>query len=154
MVANEDALEAIGNARYIILGPGDLFTSVISNLIVGGIPEAILASRAKKIYVCNIMTEPGETTGFQVSDHIREINKYLGQDVLDYVLCSSTAFTESALKAYARLNQFPVMEKDPEAVKQITRARLIWADVASEHELVRHDSLKLAVELKKIMDEK
>lgn len=154
VVANEDALEAIANARYLILGPGDLFTSVISNLIVGGIPEAIRATRAKKIYICNIMTEPGETTGFQVSDHIREINKYLGQDILDYVLCSSTAYTEAALKTYAKLNQFPVTEKNPEAIRQITRARLIWADVASEHELVRHDSLKLAAELKKIMDEK
>ncbi len=154
VLANGEALEAIYNARFIILGPGDLFTSVISNLIVGGIAQAIVASRAKKIYVCNIMTELGETTGFQVSDHVREIIKYLKEDALDYVVCSSTIFSEASLKAYAGQRQFPVIEKSPAVLKKLTRARVIWADLASDHELVRHDSLKLAAELKKVMDEK
>lgn len=152
--ANADALEAIRSASFIILGPGDLFTSVISNLIVGGISPAIAASKAKKIYVCNIMTELGETTGFQVSDHVREINKYLKEDALDYVVCSSTTFSEASLKIYAEQNQFPVVEKSLAILKNQTHARVIWADLASEHELVRHDSLKLAAELKKIMDDK
>lgn len=150
--AHPDALDALENARYILLGPGDLFTSVISNLIVRGIAEAVVRSRAKKIYVCNIMTEPGETNQFQVSDHVREITKYLGRDCLDYVLCSSTQFSEAALKNYALKKQQPVVEKNTSDLDKATAARIIWEDVASEDELVRHDALKLASAVKKIVD--
>ena len=151
--ANPDALEAILNADFIILGPGDLFTSVIPNLIVDGIGDAIRASQSKKIYICNVMSEPGETTGFQVSDHVREIVKYLKKDVLDYVICPSTKFSESSLARYQKKMQVPVIEEDPGKIKELTGAKLIWADVASETELVRHDSLKLAAEIKKIVGE-
>lgn len=149
--ATLEAKEVLSNAHFIILGPGDLFTSIISNLIVGGIAEAITESRAKKIYICNVMTKAGETTDFQVSDHVREIVKYLKRDCLDYVLCSSTRFSRHALKVYAHKAQYPVIEKIPKKLKEISRAKVVFADVASESELVRHDSLKLAQEIKKIM---
>ncbi len=152
-MANPDALEALLNADYIILGPGDLYTSVISNLIVDGIADAIRASQGKKIYICNVMTKPGETTGFQASDHVREIIKYLKADALDYILCPSTQFSEVSLERYHKKNQVPVVEKHPEKFKALTKAKIIWADVASETELVRHESLKLAVEIKKIVGE-
>lgn len=150
--ANPDALEALFNARFIILGPGDLFTSVISNLIVGSIADAITSSRARKIYICNVMTKPGETTDFSVGDHVREIIKYLKKDALDYVLCSSTRFSEASLEKYAGQNQIPVVENFPARLNEITRAEILWADIASETELVRHDSVKLAAELKKILE--
>ncbi|MBI4549372.1 MAG: uridine diphosphate-N-acetylglucosamine-binding protein YvcK [Candidatus Omnitrophica bacterium] len=150
--ATAEALEAIAGARYIFLGPGDLFTSVISNFIVQGVSEAICSSRAKKIYVCNIMTEPGETTGFQAADHVREIVKYLGRDCLDFVLLSNTPFSAGAKEAYASQKQFPVRSGGAECWSDCTRARIIEADVASENVLVRHDSLKLASEIKKILE--
>lgn len=150
--ANPEALEALKSARYIILGPGDLFTSIISNLVVDGIREAILSSPAKKIYICNVMTKPGETTDFKVSDHIREINKYLQKDVLDYVLCSSSQFSYEALKRYAQKNQVPVIELSNKSLEEVTRAQRVWADMVCERELVRHDSLKLAAEIKKIIE--
>lgn len=150
--ANPDALEAILNAKYIVLGPGDLFTSIIPNFIVSGISEAICSSRAKKIYICNVMTKPGETTDFSVSDHVREIVKYLGKDVLDYILCSSTQLSLASLKRYSMMNQGPVIEKDFAALAKITKAKAISADVSSEKEFVRHDSLKLAGEIKKIIE--
>ncbi len=150
--ANPDALEALFSAHVILIGPGDLFTSLVSNLIVEGISEAILASSAKKIYICNVMTKPGETTNFQVSDHVREIVRYLKKDVLDYVLCSSTHITSDALIHYATQHQIPVTEKSSEVLRQVTRAHAVWADVASETELVRHDSLKLTSEIKKILE--
>ena len=149
---NPDAIEAIYNARYILIGPGDLYTSLISNLIVEGVGEAICASRAKKIYICNVMTKPGETTNFQVSDHIRELNKYLKKDVLDFVICPSTTFSQEVLDTYSKQGQKPVWEASPKDLGQVTRAKIIWADVASEQELVRHDSLKLAAEIKKIIE--
>lgn len=150
--ANPEALEALRNAKYIILGPGDLFTSIVSNLVVGGIREAIVSSKAKKIYICNVMTKPGETTDFKASDHIREINKYLGKDVLDYVLCSSSQFSYQALKRYAQKNQVPVIELSNKNLEEATQAKIVWADMISEAELVRHDSLKLAGEIKKILE--
>lgn len=147
---NPLALEALRRARYIILGPGDLYTSVISNLVVPGIAETIASSRAKKIYVCNVMTKAGETSGFQVSDHVREIIKYLKADCLHYVLCSSSRFSKDSLKHYATQGQIPVVEYHKKNISKYTAAKIMWADVASESELVRHDSLKLAMELKKI----
>lgn len=151
VLGNPDAMEALYNAQLIILGPGDLYTSVISNLIVGGVAEAINASKAKKIYICNVMTKPGETTDFQVSDHVRAIVGYLKQDSLDYVLASTTGFTKTALEIYEKKNQVPVIEKNPSELARSTKAEILWADVASESELVRHDSLKLAIELKNII---
>lgn len=150
--ANPDALEAIMNAKLIILGPGDLFTSIIPNFIASGISEAICTSRAKKVYICNVMTKPGETTDFTVTDHVREIVKYLRQDVLDYVVTSSTQFSKSSLEKYSLKDQGPVIEKDPGGFSLVTKAKLIAADVASEKELLRHDSLKLAGEIKKILE--
>ncbi|MCM8775056.1 MAG: uridine diphosphate-N-acetylglucosamine-binding protein YvcK [Candidatus Omnitrophica bacterium] len=150
--ANPDAIQALYNARFIILGPGDLYTSVISNLIVGGIAEAVTSSRAKKIYVCNVMTKPGETTGFEVSDHVREIVRYLKKDCLDYIICSSTSFSTASLELYAQKGQVPVIEKSENVLGKLTKAEIIWADVASDSILVRHDSLKLAGELKKIFE--
>jgi len=152
--AHPDALETLAGASVIILGPGDLFTSIISNLIVRGIAESIRNSKARKIYVCNIMTEPGETNHFQVSDHVREINKYLGADCLDDVICSSTVFSEEALKSYALKKQQPVAENEGAVLNAVTRAAIHWKDVASEDELVRHDSLKLAGVIREILDQK
>ena len=81
------------------------------------------------------------------------IIKYLKKDVLDYVLCPSTGFSEASLERYKKKNQVPVVEKHPEKLKNLTKAAILWADVASETELVRHDSLKLAAAVKKIIQE-
>lgn len=149
---NPEALEAILKARYLILGPGDLFTSILCNLTVSNIVDAIVQSPAKKIYICNVMTKPGETTDFSVSDHVAEITKYMGKDVLDYVVCSSSQFSYEALKRYSEKKQVPVIEVSAKKLEAATRAEIIWADVVSEAELVRHDSLKLASEIRKIID--
>ena len=150
-LATPDALEAIYNAHYVILGPGDLFTSVISNLIVKGVGEAICNSPAKKIYICNIMGKPGETYNYSSFDHVFEIIKYLGKDVLDYVLQSSTLFSEASKEKYALKQQYPVAASSQEQFLKITRAKIISEDIASEEELVRHDSLKLSGAIKKLL---
>ncbi len=142
--ANPDALSAILSADLLLIGPGDLFTSVIATLTVAGIPEAICASRARKVYICNLMTKPGETSGFTAADHIQEVVRYLGADVLDDVVVSNTAFSEEALRQYALKDQEPVHLGDAARVKRVTRARIITADVGLEEELVRHHSVKLA----------
>ncbi|MDP3919900.1 MAG: uridine diphosphate-N-acetylglucosamine-binding protein YvcK [Candidatus Omnitrophota bacterium] len=150
--ANSEALDAIRHARFIVLGPGDLYTSVISNLIVEGVAPEIRRSKAKKIYICNVMTKPGETTDYTVSDHIREVVKYLGKDCLDYVFCSSTQLSRDLLELYAQKGQAPVIERNLDEFRKITQAVVIPADLSMRAELARHDSLKLATELKKIFD--
>ena len=150
--ADPSAIEALLNAKYIILGPGDLFTSIMANLVVRGIPEAIAASKARKIYICNVMTKPGETTGFQVHDHVEEIVKYLGSDCLDDVICGSTQFSDETLAVYAEKGQIPVMQKEIAKLQEVTKAQIHFEDIVSDRELVRHDSLKLSNIIKGIIE--
>jgi uncharacterized cofD-like protein len=150
--ATSQALRALGRSDYIVLGPGDLFTSIVANLVVTGIPEAVVNSPARKVYVVNVMTEPGETRDFTAADHVRELVRYLGEDCIDHVVCSSTEFAAPALEHYAARGQVPVEVESDEVLAGVTRAQVVRADVASASELVRHDSLKLATEIRKLLD--
>ncbi|HBR14550.1 MAG TPA: hypothetical protein DD723_03270 [Candidatus Omnitrophica bacterium] len=146
-----EAYSAIINADLIIMGPGDLFTSVITNLIVNGFCEAVSNSLARKLYICNLMTKEGETSGFDVRRHVQEMIKYLGEDILDCVLISNTRLSEKAISDYARKNQEPVKLGPWEELHQLTKAKMIVADVGHETQLVRHDSVKLKNEILKII---
>ena len=149
--ANKAALKALWNADLIVLGPGDLFTSVIANLLVEGLPEAIRKSSAKRVFVCNVMTEPGETCGYTAADHVRQVVRYLGTDCLDHIVCSTTRFSAASLAHYSARGQQPVFETNEAPLAEVTRARVFRADVACDSELVRHDSLKLAVAMRDIL---
>ena len=94
------ALEAIHQADLIVIGPGSLFTSVIPNLLVGGISEAIIRSPAKKIYICNIMTEPGETNGYGVEDHVRHLLAHCPGLMLDFVLLNIRSISGAVRHKY------------------------------------------------------
>lgn len=85
----EDTVRAIAEADLITLGPGSLFTSILPNLLVQGIPEALSRSAAIKVYVCNLMTQPGETVGFSVNDHVQTVFSYAPELSLDYVIVNS-----------------------------------------------------------------
>jgi uncharacterized cofD-like protein len=138
------AIKAIKEADYIIMGPGSLYTSVIPNLLVREIADAIAASVVPRIYVCNIMTQPGETQGYTVADHIRAIDLACGQRLFNAVLVHKKSPSERALIRYAQQNSHPVF-LDREAVSQLGR-RIVLANVMHEDETgcVRHDSQKLA----------
>ena len=141
---NVEALSAIIHSDIIIIGPGDLFTSVITNLLVRDIQEAICKAKAKKIYVCNLMTKPGESYGYSVDDHVREIIKYMGADCLDYIIISNTLFSQAALHKYARKRQFPVKLDVARQINRLTKAKIIVADVSHQTDLLRHGSDKMA----------
>jgi uncharacterized cofD-like protein len=147
-----DAYASILNSDAVIIGPGDLFTSVITNLIVGHVAEAIVRTSAKKIYVCNLMTKLGETAHYGAFEHIKEIIDYLGGDYLDYVIISNTRFSAEALKRYKAKGQFPVEVGDLRKIKGITKARIVLADVAHETELVRHNNEKLKNVIGKVLN--
>ena len=151
---NPEAYISIMFSDLVILGPGDLYTSVASNLCLPGIREAIQKTHAKKIYICNVMTKPGETTAYTAADHVREIVKYLGGDYLDYVFLSTTQFSDAAVSEYAKLGQVLVLAQDAQEIQKITKAKVILGDLASEQELVRHDSNKVKNEIEKLLTQK
>ncbi|MDP3791746.1 MAG: uridine diphosphate-N-acetylglucosamine-binding protein YvcK [Candidatus Omnitrophota bacterium] len=149
---NPNSFASIINADIVIMGPGDLYTSVITNLLIGDIRQAVTGTKSKKFYICNIMTKPGETSDFTALDHIKEIVKYLKQDCLDYVIISdNSSLSKGALLRYSRKKQFPVQVGDISEIKRITNAKIIIADVAHETELIRHDNQKIADCLIKII---
>ncbi len=148
-----NAYSAIINSDIVIIGPGDLYTSVITNFLIKDIREAILKSRAKKIYICNLMTKPGETFGYNAFDHISEILRYLKKDCLDYIiLADHKKMHKGALLRYARKGQFPVELGDLVKIRKLTKADIIIADLSQERELIRHDSQKIGNQIAKIIN--
>ncbi|HLD33705.1 MAG TPA: gluconeogenesis factor YvcK family protein [Candidatus Nanoarchaeia archaeon] len=134
--------EAIEHADVIVIGPGDLYSSVIPNLLVEGVSEALQKSRAIKVYVCNLMTKWGETTQFAVSDHVREIVRYAGCPI-DYVICNNHEVKDKKLlHKYAEEKAYPVKVDDNELQK--IGIKVIKDNVMTEPVLIRHDSEKLA----------
>jgi uncharacterized cofD-like protein len=148
---NIDAYSNILNTDLVVIGPGDLFTSVITNLIVEFIPEAIARTKAKKVYICNLMTKPGETAHYGVFEHVREIVKYLGGDHLDYVIVSKTKLSTRACRIYKARGQLPVSLREIKKIESVTKAKIIIADVGHETDLVRHDSEKIKEVVRKIL---
>lgn len=138
----EDAIRAIRRADVIVIGPGDLFTSIIPNLLVEGIAEAVRASEARKIYVCNLMTKHGETDGFTASDFVREIHRYLGGRV-DRVIAHDGSFPNHLLAPYAAKAQQPVVFDDAN-IRQLVPDVIVDKLLAIHQEhLVRHDADRL-----------
>jgi uncharacterized cofD-like protein len=139
------AIRALEEADYIIIGPGSLYTSVIPNLLVPEIRDAIAKVTVPRIYVCNIMTQPGETEGYTVSDHIRAINRVCGKRVFDAVLVQRKSPSPQSLKRYAEGNCHPVF-LDREDVSNCG-CRIVLANVMEEDEnkgYIRHDPYRLA----------
>ena len=139
--ATPAVIEAINKAEYIILGPGSLYTSIIPNLLVPEIRDAIAKSSVPKIYVCNIMTQQGETDGYTVGDHIKAIDKVCGGRIFDAVLVQGRLPSETVLKRYAQKKCHPVY-LDREEVTMLNR-RIVKANVMSEDynsSYIRHDS--------------
>jgi uncharacterized cofD-like protein len=156
--ANLDAVKAIHDAELIIMGPGDLYTSIIPNLLVDGIPEAICKSKAKKIYILNLMTKYGQTFNFSATEHIKTLNKYLGTSV-DYVIVNSGSLPENAIEEYAKQQEFPVIDDLPKVPKYtIIRQDVVANELVEKsaadvlvRSLIRHDSDKLATALFSIL---
>jgi uncharacterized cofD-like protein len=142
------ALEAIADADLIVLGPGSVYTSVIPNLLVPEIARAVAESRAVRCYICNVMTQPGETDGFRASDHIRVIAEHVepyleaGQRIVDHVLVNGTRPDQSALERY-RMSGSEYVEPDYEEISRLGY-RPVKGTFIGHQELVRHDADRLA----------
>ena len=141
----EEAVNALEHADLIVLGPGSLYTSVISNLCVKGISEALLRSEAPKLYVSNVMTQPGETDNYDVKEHIDALCQQVGQDFVDFVICSNEKYSQATLRRYEEQNSKPVKVNKEElkknGIRVLTASNLI--EVSDTH-LVRHNTKVLS----------
>jgi uncharacterized cofD-like protein len=136
-------LEAIEQADAIILGPGDIYTSVLPNLLVEDVSEAINASAAVKIHVCNLMTKLAESAGFKASRFVKLLMEYLGTaEPLDYLIYNDSPFPERLLQRYAADGQFPV-ELDLEECQRVVKS-VLCRPVLAAGVYLRHDPYALA----------
>lgn len=141
---NEDVLKAIEEADYIIMGPGSLYTSIIPNLVISKVSEKIKESNAKKIYVCNVMTQHGETDNYTVSDHIVAINKHVEENIFDLVIANSREFDDSILSKYHKEKQEPV-KIDQEKIKELGIKLIKNNDVGIvDNNTIRHNADKVS----------
>jgi uncharacterized cofD-like protein len=140
---NPAAAEAIREADAIVFGPGDLYTSIVANLAVDGVPEAVRASKARKIFVCNLATKRGESDGFAASDFVRVVREYLGaEDALDTVLINSAPVPARVRQRYEAEGSF-VVDADLEECRRMV-PDVISLQLASAGTYLRHDPDRLA----------
>ena len=149
--AVQSSLDAIRNAEAIVLGPGSLYTSVIPNLLVEGIGDAICRSKAVKIYICNVMTQPGETDGYTPSMHVKAIMDHAGRNAVDYVIVNSTPVPEDLKQKYAETGAYPVVVDD-DALNQLW-VGIIKADLITSKDAIHHDPKKLCDSVMRVVYE-
>jgi len=138
-----EVLEAISEADIIVLGPGSLYTSIIPNLIVDGIAECLKNSKAEKIYVCNIMTQPRETDGYRVSDHIKAIEEHTYKGIIGYCIANTANIPDSYLEKYA-MDGATMVGIDEDVINSMGVSLIKGNFATIRNNLVRHDDQKLA----------
>jgi len=140
--ANPKAITAIKNANLIVIGPGDIYTSILPNFLVSGVTEAVKKSKAKKVYVCNLMTKFGETHGFSAKDFVDTLEKYIGKNLLDYVFLNTKRPSSARIKRYEK--EHAEFVKSEKGDFKDTPYKVITRDLLRPSGFVRHDSVKLA----------
>jgi uncharacterized cofD-like protein len=145
----DEALAAIATADAIIIGPGSVYTSIIPNFLVKRIADAVADSSALKIYVCNVMTQPHETSGFGASDHVRAVIEQAKRRVFDYVLVNTTPPSEELVRRYSSADSFFV-HPDLDSIRAMG-FRPVAGDYLSESAVVRHDPRKLSQSIVRLL---
>jgi len=137
-----EVLDAIHQADLILIGPGSLYTSIIPNLLLSKVKDAILRARATRVYIANLMTQPGETEGYSVADHVRAIYDHTQKGLFDWVVLNRKQVTPRALRRYRAKGSEPV----PTSQAELERMGLgcVTGDLLLEDKVVRHDQRRLA----------
>lgn len=155
---NDDAKKAIEKADFILIGPGDLYTSIIPNILVSGVSEVIKNSKAKKIFVMNLMTKYGQTTNYTATDHVKNLEKYLGVGVIDFILMNSKMPKTATLEWYEDFGENPVKDDIEDTKYTVIRKNLIKDVIipadkndALRRGIIRHDPEKLSREIIEII---
>lgn len=159
---DKDARSALGLADMIIIGPGDLYTNTVANLVVSGVTDAIESSMAKVVFVMNLMTRPGETYGYKASDFLNDLSGYLSADRLDYIVVNTeTSHSPAVLKKYEAEGSTPVEDDlgDKWHLAKVIRARMRASHRPEKSKgdkllrsMVRHDPSLLAKEIVKLIN--
>jgi uncharacterized cofD-like protein len=140
-----EALEAISAADVITIGPGSLYTSIIPNLLVQSVADAIGRARATKIFIANLMTQPGETDGFGFREHLETISRYAPQIPFDYAIVNDRAISSTQAELYRAEGAHQILLEDDAGARNCDRAiEIVRADLLEKGEMVRHDSERLA----------
>lgn len=145
---NEEVIDKIKKSDAIILSMGSVYTSIIPNLLCDEVIQAIDSSNAKIIYVCNVMTQPGETDDFKVSDHINLLNSYLGNKKIDVVITNNGEISHETQMIYETTEQKDLVIIDDDNIKIENVSKPL---IRVENNVIRHDNLKLALEIINIL---
>lgn len=145
----ERALSALAAADLIIIGPGSLYTSVLPNLAIRSIAEALRNAKGLRVYICNVMTQPNETDSYSAQDHLQAIIEHAGL-VVDVMVMNGRRPSEAILSTYATMNQFPV-RFDVEAIHTLG-VTSFFGDIIAEGNFVRHDPAALAQTIFQLYD--
>ncbi|HWZ99127.1 MAG TPA: YvcK family protein [Candidatus Dormibacteraeota bacterium] len=137
-----EAIEAIRHADLILLGPGSLYTSILPNLLIPEIAHAIVRSKAPRVYIANLMTQPGETTGYSLSEHLNAIQRHVPGRVVDFVVANRKSVSPEVARRYMKEGAERVTIDLPHLQRQ--RVRVILDSLLEEHGVIRHDSERLA----------
>ncbi len=147
-----EAVKAIKEAEIIVLGPGSLYTSIIPNLLLKDIADSTVASRAIKVYVCNVMTQPGETDGFSASAHVKKLVEHSHPRIIDYCLLNSGKIPQDIQKRYES-EQAYLVANDKKAIHGMGYSVIEEDIVSIKDGLVRHDTMKLAKLILSLLEE-
>lgn len=139
-----EVLEAIKNADLIIFSMGSLYTSILPHVISKGIKKAIKEAKAKKMYICNAVTQPGETDNFTVSDHIKLLNHYIGKNSIDVVVASNSKISKDIVDKYSTEEQKDLVLIDEEELLKLGVEIIAEDLITLEDGTIKHDSLKLS----------
>ncbi|HLZ12765.1 MAG TPA: 2-phospho-L-lactate transferase CofD family protein, partial [Candidatus Acidoferrum sp.] len=137
-----EAVEAIRGADLILLGPGSLYTSILPNLLIPEIAHAIRRSKAQRVYISNLMTQPGETTGYSLSQHLSAIERHVPGQIVDVVVANRKNVSPDVARRYLKEGAERVIVDLPVLRKQ--RVKVIFDSLLEEHGVIRHDSKRLA----------
>ena len=154
--ANPRAIDEIMNADLVVVGPGGLHTSLIPNLLVEGIGEALRKTSAKKVFVVNLMNRKGQTSGFKVSTYLKEMERFIGEHIFDYTLVNNQKPSPEQIEIYSE--EGDLVENDMEGDERVIATSLLGEFKGApkldliKRSLIRHDSKKLAHELMKIVN--
>jgi uncharacterized cofD-like protein len=147
-----EAIAAIMEADIVVLGPGSLYTSIIPNLLVEGVCEALQKTKAIIVYVCNVMTQPCETQGYSLSDHIKAIEKHTKKGIIDFCIVNTASIPDELREKYL-LDGAELVKVDSDIVEKMG-IELITGDFKdANNNLVRHDSNKLAKKIIELVSE-
>lgn len=145
-------VDAINEADIVILGPGSLYTSIIPNLLIDGITDALMKTKAKKVYICNVMTQPGETDGYSAFEHVQAIERHSAEKIVDICIANNEQLDKKTLLRYLSKGSEQVISDRESFEKsgiQLIEDNLVYID---ENDKVRHDYIHLADIIKTIIN--